>query len=602
VTFASSVGNLLKSLGSSHQKIRGLGVVRTGKQDSFDIASAEDATKDQTRRRMSKKLSGWSWPVEVKPMQNNFLQAALNYAEKFSVIPIRPDKKPFIKWEPYQTKKATSYEIREWWDRWPSAMVGIVTGEFSGIFVIDCDTVEGGKAILKLIPENLLYPIVTTPRGGWHLWFLYPAGSRITVGTAIMPGVDFRGEGGYIIAPPSCNGDGKAYSWHKGFVLGEVEPPPLPDALLSALTNNAINNNIKKVYRRGVDSPVDDDEFFTAGRRDEDLFSIANALVKGNLSEKIIRHTLDIIASNCEPPFPLSEAEEKIHSAMARAERRDRTLASDVREWVLSTTGNFLSTDVYQCLQLSTRDEKKNVSIILKRMCDDGEIERNGYKNGQFRRLDNEIEPLDWRDADITPLPLHWPFGIERLVSVYPGNIAVIAGAPNAGKTSFILNFIKMNQQSHAVHLFSSEGGPEELNMRISKFDLPLNEWTFKAWDRSGDFADVIKPEAINVVDYLELHDDFFKVGGMLKGISDRLKSGFCLIALQKNSGRDEGLGGARGLEKPRLYLAMDNGRLKIVKGKSWADRGNNPNGQSIRFKLVDGCKFIIESRWEREP
>ena len=87
----------------------------------------------------------------------------------------------------------------------------------------------------------------------------------------------------------------------------------------------------------------------------------------------------------------------------------------------------------------------------------------------------------------------------------------------------------------------------------------------------------------------------------MLKGISDHLKNGFALIALQKNHGRDEGLGGARGLEKPRLYLAMDNGRLKIVKGKSWADRGNNHNGQSIRFKLVDGCKFIIESRWERD-
>ena len=184
---------------------------------------------------------------------------------------------------------------------------------------------------------------------------------------------------------------------------------------------------------------------------------------------------------------------------------------------------------------------------------------------------------------------------------MYPGNIAVIAGAANAGKTSFILNFICLNQKAHKVHLFSSEGGPEELNMRISKFDLPLDAWTFKAWDRTGDFSDVIKPDDVNVIDYLEIHDEFYKIGGIIKGISDHLKNGFCLIALQKNSGRDEGLGGARGLEKPRLYLAMDNGRLKIVKGKSWANRGKNPNGLSINFKLVDGCKFMPESQWERE-
>ncbi|MCX5831171.1 MAG: bifunctional DNA primase/polymerase [Deltaproteobacteria bacterium] len=529
-------------------------------------------------------------------MGNNLLSAALNYAEKFnlSVIPIKPDKKPFLPWTEFQTRRASSEEIKKWWGQWPSAMVGICTGEVSGIFVVDCDTQEGYEAVQKLLPESLLMPTARTPRGGWHLYFRWMEDYKLTVGAGVLPGVDFRGQGGYIIAPPSTNAEGKAYAWQDGLPL-DVELPSMPGALSSALNNNKVH------YRGGVDSSVDSDDFFTVGRRDEDLFSIANALVRGNLPEKIIKQALDIIASNCKPPFPSSEAEEKIRSAMVRAERRDRTLSTDVREWVLSTSGTFLSTDVYQCLQLSTRDEKKNVSIILKRMCDEGEIERSGNKNGQFRRLDNEIEPLDWKNADISPLPLRWPFGIEHLVSVYPGNIAVIAGAPNAGKTSFILNFIKLNQQNHAVHLFSSEGGPEELNMRISKFDLPLSDWTFKAWDRSGDFADVIRPDAINVVDYLELHDDFFKVGGMLKAISDRLKNGFCLIALQKNSGRDEGLGGARGLEKPRLYLAMDNGRLKIVKGKSWANRVNNPNGQSINFKLADGCKFITESKWTRE-
>jgi hypothetical protein len=290
----------------------------------------------------------------------------------------------------------------------------------------------------------------------------------------------------------------------------------------------------------------------------------------------------------------------KIKSALQRAERRERTLSVDVREWVLSTSGVFLSTEIYSCLQLSTREERKNVSIILKRLASEGSIEKYGNKNGQYRCLDSEIEPLDWQNAETNPLNLIWPFGIHNLVHVFPGNIGVIAGYPNAGKTAFIHNFIRFNQNQHDIHLFSSEGGPEELKMRLSKFDCPLSEWKFKAWERSGDFADVIKPDAVNVIDYLEIHDDFYKVGGMIKAISDKLKDGFALIAIQKNGGRDEGLGGARGLEKPRLYMAMDSGRLKIVKAKSWVNSHDNPNGQSIRFKIVDGCKFVIESRWER--
>jgi hypothetical protein len=265
------------------------------------------------------------------------------------------------------------------------------------------------------------------------------------------------------------------------------------------------------------------------------------------------------------------------------------------------TDGYFSVTDCSKALQSVTDSEQTTFRVILHRLSKRGIIEKHGNKDGVYRRINDDIESLDWQNAEINPLNLIWPFGIHNLVHVFPGNIGVIAGYPNAGKTAFIHNFIKLNQNQHDVHLFSSEGGPEELKMRLSKFDCSLSEWNFKAWERSGDFADVIKPDAVNIIDYLEIHDDFYKVGGLIKAISDKLKSGFALIAIQKNGGRDEGLGGARGLEKPRLYMAMDSGRLKIVKAKSWVDSSNNPNGQSIKFKIVDGCKFIIESQWEKD-
>ena len=98
---------------------------------------------------------------------SNALQAALRYREMgISVIPCRPDKKPFIQWTEFQKRLPTPDEIRAWWQRWPRAMVAIVTGEISGLCAVDCDTPAGYDAVQKLLPDSFLTPIARTPRGG----------------------------------------------------------------------------------------------------------------------------------------------------------------------------------------------------------------------------------------------------------------------------------------------------------------------------------------------------------------------------------------------------------------------------------------------------
>jgi len=170
----------------------------------------------------------------------NNLQAALHYREKgFSVIPIKPDKKPFIKWEPYQTTKATPEEIKQWFTKWPEAMIGIVTGEISGVFVVDCDNEDAYQKIQELLPDNFVSCIVKSPRG-YHIYLFYSASQTIGNATGIMPGVDIRGEGGYIIAPPSVNAEGKAYSWLPGVSVDEVAPAAAPDAIYNIINNNSI--------------------------------------------------------------------------------------------------------------------------------------------------------------------------------------------------------------------------------------------------------------------------------------------------------------------------------------------------------------------------
>ena len=157
------------------------------------------------------------------------------------------------------------------------------------------------------------------------------------------------------------------------------------------------------------------------------------------------------------------------------------------------------------------------------------------------------------------------------------------------------------NMGKHKINYFSSEMGPMELRDRLNKFETNLKHWkehvNFR--ERSSNFADVIKPNDINIIDFLEITDEFYKIGGMIKEIYDKLKKGIVIIALQKNPKTDFGLGGMRSVEKARLYLSIDSGEIKIVKGKNWASL-TNPNGLGRSFKLVHGAKFVPTTEWER--
>jgi hypothetical protein len=82
-------------------------------------------------------------------------------------------------------------------------------------------------------------------------------------------------------------------------------------------------------------------------------------------------------------------------------------------------------------------------------------------------------------------------------------------------------------------------------------------------------------------------------VGGELKKIFDKLTTGLAIVAIQKDEKKDFARGGAFSAEKARLYLSMNPGELKIIKGKNWAQPGHNPNGKTFKFKLINGCKFI---------
>jgi hypothetical protein len=161
-----------------------------------------------------------------------------------------------------------------------------------------------------------------------------------------------------------------------------------------------------------------------------------------------------------------------------------------------------------------------------------------------------------------------------------------------------------MNQnRGREICYFSSEMGASEMRMRIEKFGDPFSAWNFNAYERATNFADVIHPDAINIIDFLELSDNFYQVGGQLTAIFNKLKSGVAIVALQKDPRSAAGRGGSFGLEKPRLYMNLDpnppdGAILKIVKAKNRANPEVNPNHLQCEFKIIDGYKLIQASKW----
>jgi len=193
-----------------------------------------------------------------------------------------------------------------------------------------------------------------------------------------------------------------------------------------------------------------------------------------------------------------------------------------------------------------------------------------------------------------------WPFGIEKYVKIFRRNLVVIWGSKDAGKTAFLLNFMRLNMEryKHRMQYFNVDMGAEELRGRIEKFE----DTTIDMWDdyvlmeeRSMNFVDFIEPDWINIVDFLEVSTDFYRIGGMIKEMLDKVVgSGILIVAVQKNRDAETGLGGWRTIERAKLVLTLDSGVIKIFQAKNWQDGvTSSPKGKKWSYKLIGGTKIV---------
>ena len=299
-------------------------------------------------------------PADAGRGAGSILDAAIEYARKgWPVFPIRARSKAPHARRGFKDASTDPDKVRAWWKRWPDANVGIATGHQS-FGVVDLDVKNGtdGRETFKALcavnmsngeqlPDTLM---AQTGSGGMHLCFAIPVGVefRNTQGK-LAKGIDTRGDGGYIVAPPSIHENGQAYQWLKPLDTPLAEIPawlvpqgrPAPIGATPAARRRADLPADAVLDRASAYLATKDPAVQGCGGHSS-LYAAATILVHGfDLSD---HQAVALLESEynprCVPPWNLDDPAERKEFRRkvteARAQSHDRP-----KGWLLGDNGRF---------------------------------------------------------------------------------------------------------------------------------------------------------------------------------------------------------------------------------------------------------------------
>lgn len=552
----------------------------------------------------------------------NLQDLAIFKKESLCIIPIPyKEKAAAIKWQEFQSRKPTVGEVTQWFLNEHESNLAVVCGAISGnLVVLDCDSEEKFNELMGIIGEKtgctdfFSWTTIVKTGKGFHIYLK----TDQPVKSMKFPALDIKGEGGYVIAPPSIHPSGAAYRFANDIFIPAIRH-------VKDLKEIGIDIEQKPVQQDSTQPGWVTELLKGMGEGDRDNAGIRLA---GYFSRRLPADVVEMILNDWNkknnPPLDNYSIQKILRSAYKYTadigdsiyypqsappvlERHksvtENVTSEQIEEWCSKTTGWFSYEELDRDLGIVTPDQKHNRRTVTYRLREAKKLESHPRDNKLMRWVNVQVRLVDFKRAGgKSPLAVRYPFHIEQYFNTFPGNIIVLAGAADAGKTAFLLNFVYLNQSDFSIYYQSSEMGETELASRLEKFEgIRLDEWNFTVEERSRDFADVIRPDCINIIDYMELSADSWNVAEYLRQIHDKLQGGIAIVALQKKRGAELGRGSDFGLEKPRLYLTMDGGVLKIQKAKNWANPEQNPNGLEVHYKIINGCKFLVTASWNTE-
>jgi putative DNA primase/helicase len=237
-------------------------------------------------------------------------------------------------WHGFRDATTHTDKLIHWWTKHPDANIGLVTGKESGIFVLDVDVKSGGKySIEDLIDDYQTlrkepFPatlIANTGSGGVHYYFKYLLDFGVTNSAQkIGSGLDVRGDGGYIVAPPSLHVSGNRYQW-----FGTNTPiDDAPDWLVYEILKSdepIISEDLHEESNVQVKNAVK----VLEGNRQTALLQLVSGLVNSHSKQDVLRRALERNREYFIPPFPdkyVTKQVDYLHKKYGKQKRQDMGL------------------------------------------------------------------------------------------------------------------------------------------------------------------------------------------------------------------------------------------------------------------------------------
>lgn len=330
-----------------------------------------------------------------------------------SVIPVGKNKIPLIPWKEFTERIASDSEIDAWFDKFPAAQIGIVTGKISKMTVVDVE-VEGGEALWSKFPQDC--PMSKTGGGGRHLFYFHEPGIKNAV--RIMDNVDIRNDGGYIMAPPSSSDKG-TYEWLRQVPMGKF-PRHMFKIEQSFVPENHKQVDVKDLADIYLKAAVANFEGSATGGRN-DLMTKFCGIVLGQVHpskwDDDAWPAIKMANEKNDPPLPENELR-TTYNSIKGAEIANNPLKWQgdplVRPWELLENGEG------DLVLMSEAAEKQKIDISA------------------FHPMGIEI------------------FDKEIMGGLHLADLVIVAGLPGEGKSSWAMNLTKNFIKSGEKVLFFS--------------------------------------------------------------------------------------------------------------------------------------------------
>jgi len=256
--------------------------------------------------------------------------------------------------------------------------------------------------------------------------------------------------------------------------------------------------------------------------------------------------------------------------------------------------------------------EWDNIHSVLKRLVEQKVIKSASKRSGEYKVV-VPIIPVNWWDDSGTDeaLDFRFPrsyddgaevssFGIEELVEVFAGDMILVTGRSNYGKTAIALSIMGENLDLMPANLMGSEYTAAD--GKISpKFRRRMKRMKWVEWMKDGkprfqllpvgsDYEDYVVVDCINVIDWISLPGEYYLIDTVMKAIKDRIGNGIAVVVLQKNKDQEFGEGGERTQRYADVELRIDafgDNESLLTIGKVKSPKGR-ATGRMWAFSVVD--------------